>query len=802
MDFHSSHQRIGPARVRHALWSVVLLSSFQSLLGCAETWIHQREPLPTDEATTALAEATVNDSAEREIVDTKKLDGPLSRDSWAHNIAPVDPPGDRKPRHWRHVELETADGQLVIPQDELIQALTSDEKIVAANARLLLIRGGAPSTLDENRPVLLAEIIADATLSAPLRAAAVETLAELSSELSQTKLLALLEAHDRLATTVTPGYAAEVHVELLRRAAEHETPSASPAFARALEAQDPQVRVAAAEIWANSSTSDAPARLIELVSDLDAGVRAAALGALAATRHPLALESARNGLHDPQLEVHLAAIAALGKINDPAATELLRKESAADGNVLRATAVRALAEQGDETAVLNAASDGDSTVRAAAAASLRLINPRRGLATARTLLSDRAMAVRRAAIQSVAAWPLAEAGPLLLEAMSDRALDTRKTAYATLVAQWPAAATFRSSADEAERNVQLAALREQLREGVGTRSQQSGAPIASSDAVVAATLNEIPVERLGELVKALANEADPDRQAAIEELRRASDQLESQLLHWADTQGQVIPESVYEHVLAPRNTVLQQLADWKSLTMLERRQCVGAIAQQSAAAPLTTLAARRLVELVQFAEDPLLWQASLDACREQGDTSVRRFAAAALGHSAPEVRRRACDYFVEHPADDAVAWLMPALADATSYVAAAAARAIGRCGQPTDLRPFVALSGHADADCRLAAAVTLSRWHDERGYAALERLAFDRDPTVRIRAAEAMGEVAAPEFAATLIPLLDDDLGVRRAALASLPSVTGEQLFPGDEFPAPSMSEQVTRWKRWAVERR
>lgn len=799
MDSSLYRPRIRPLRTRRARWSLALLACVQSLPGCTDTWVQQREPLPAEQAAELLAESTVHDPdpVARQKLEAKEPAEALSIDGWAHQVGAPPIAGDKSERHWRHVELETSNGQILISTDELLQATTSGERIVAANAQMLLARSTGSPTTDEE----LAAIVADAALSAPMRAAAVETLAEHAGDPVQTTLLSLLEDQDRSAAGANAAYAADVHIELLQRVAAKQPPTVSPAFVRALDAQDPRVRKAAVEIWAEADAEDAPRQIVDLANDNDASVRAAALSTLAAMRHPLALESARNGLHDPQLDVHLAAIAALGKTSDPDATELLRREAAADGNVIRAAAVDALAEHGDASVAPSAASDSDSTVRAAAGRALRSVSPQIGLGTARTLLSDRSMAVRRAAIQSLAAWPLADAAPLLLEAMSDRALDTRKAAHVALAERFPAA-DYRPHADATERQLQIAALRERLRVHDGAlglpRNETPESPAVAS----AASSIEIPAERVETLLRVLAEEKHPERQAAIDELQRAPRQLEMQLVRWSDEQGQMIPASVYEEVLAPSNAILKQLADWKSLTSSERRQCVGAIALSTDQSPMTPLAARRLIELVQFTEDPWLWQAALDACRASGDRNVRRFAAAALGHAAPDVRRRACDYFADHPASDAVQWLNPLLTDSVSYVAGAAASAIGGCGQPADLRPLVALCSHADADCRLAAAEALARWRDERGYAALERLALDRDPAVRIRAAQAMGEIAAPEFAATLIPLLDDDLGVRRAALASLPYVTGEQLVPADEFPAPAMSEQVTRWKRWASQRR
>ncbi|MDZ4778708.1 MAG: HEAT repeat domain-containing protein [Planctomycetia bacterium] len=774
---------------RRALVAAPLLGC---ILGCAEGWRLRTEVLPPQDPSQALAEATVTD-APRE-ASAAAGDDPLAQDSWARRVSTGD--ALTPSRHWRHVALESADGTLLIDEDSLRENLDSKDKLTAANARLLLMRSTDAAGQDEDASRQLRELIADARLSAPLRAAAVETLAELNSGTPRDAWVELLGGSGTggLAFRAQP---VEVRVELVRRGAAVFEPAASMAFTEALSDPEPAVRVAAVEAWAKAKPSAAPPQLVDLASDLDPGVRAATVSTLAAMESPLAAEAARAGFRDPQLEVRLAAIAALGKIKDPSSDAFLHEAASSEGNMVRAAAVEALAVRGDEAAVFAAAKDNDSMVRTAAARALRHVKAQHGAAIARTLIADRSMSVRRAAIQAVGTWPLADAGPLLFEGLDDGAVDTRKAAHESLKIIWPAAAEFRYSSDAATRAAALAALREQWHTSQGSNSTANEIVREASPPLL--ETHELAEEQLRELLAALTDATADNDPAALAAMQRANTHLESQLLDWTDRESQPIPENVYSEVLASRNEAIGQLADWESLSAQERRLRVSAVAQQASDKPLTPLAARRLIERVLLADDPLLWQSALDACRTQADASTRRFAAAALSHPTPDVRRRACEFFIEQPGIDAVTWLAPALEDETSYVAATAALAIGRCGEPQDLGSLAALCGHRDADCRLAAAETLAAWQDDRGAAALERLALDLDPAVRIRAAEAMGRIASAEFVPMLIAMLDDDLGVRRAALASLPSVAGETPIAADELPAPPLAEQVTRWKSWAA---
>ncbi len=206
--------------------------------------------------------------------------------------------------------------------------------------------------------------------------------------------------------------------------------------------------------------------------------------------------------------------------------------------------------------------------------------------------------------------------------------------------------------------------------------------------------------------------------------------VEQALATMTDEEGVYLPEDIYTAVL--RDQSGEFFRDWPAATAAERRTLLAGLTGSLAAGPERPLVMRRVIVLVLLESDPLLWQTALEACRTARDAEVRRFAAAALGHESAEVRRRACEYFRAYPAPDAIAWLQATMNDETNFVAAAAARALPLCGRPESLDDLASLLNRPDADCRLASGTALAQFGDERGRAALERLAYDPDPAIRI----------------------------------------------------------------------
>ena len=113
-------------------------------------------------------------------------------------------------------------------------------------------------------------------------------------------------------------YVAELHAELVRGLARHLDAADEPRLTAALRHTPPTVLVEALHAWAASRRGRLPAEAADLRSHGDWRVRAAALQALVAQRHPQARQFLSEALRDTDLQVRLAAIAGLGALGDPA----------------------------------------------------------------------------------------------------------------------------------------------------------------------------------------------------------------------------------------------------------------------------------------------------------------------------------------------------------------------------------------------------------------------------------------------------------------------------------------------------
>lgn len=404
-------------------------------------------------------------------------------------------------------------------------------------------------------------------------------------------------------------------------------------------------------------------------------------------------------------------------------------------DVIRARAVAHVAALADgEEAVLAAAKDKSWRVRLAVAQALSGYPNRRGAATAERLLDDPSPTVQAQAVASVAGWPLPLAGPVLLAAMDKPVVMTRKTAAEQLAARWAPAGEYRFD-DPAD-----------TRRGV--------------------------LERLGRRFR---------QEFGAVDFRIAPANV--------GTDGDQAP-------LAPTAAVLAELERIGSPDVSVRRRAAGQLARLAAERPLGRLAVERLATLVARESDALVWQSVLSAVADEAGEAAVRMAAAAIGHAAPEVRRRACEHLAAHPHPKHAPLLLPALDDASPEVARAAVRAIGRCGID-DTRPLRQLLGASNAWLRLEAAVALVRLGDRSGVAALERLAYNDDPTIRRQVATAMGDSGDRSLAPALIRLLDDHLSVRRAALEALPKVVGRDVAGDAGQPPADQADRAEAWKRW-----
>jgi HEAT repeat protein len=681
---------------------------------------------------------------------------------WRPASAQVDPshvgppPPDRSHR-WRHAGLELMLAQAPDARPDLHAAMQSKDPVIATNAAILLSRQHDPAA---DEPLLRA--IRSNETNSWQRRAAVEAFAELDDPRVAADLRSLIDEHGRFTGEAARTYEPELHLELLHGLCHAENSGRSPAvepggeprFTAALASPSASVRREALTALANTWSGPLPANVVRYVGDPDSSVRRAALQTLTVRQHPEALELLRQALLDQDLIVRLSAVANLGRLGGPKALAELRQMASGGTELTRAAAVAALMETGDDQIESTAIADKSWRVRRPLVAILdRASNPRPTDLAAR-LVADGNADIAQAAIEAVGRWPLAEAGPILLDAMEGRVYLTRKAAAQQLTKLWPPAAEFEIEAAPSRRASEMDELRRKWR--------------ADASATAAAAT---PREMV----------APPHHNAVSS---NATDGSEG---------GKNIAEI---------ERLVGRLA---SSDLKERREAADRI-RAVALVPTTDLARKsrlndstleRLVEFVVREPDALVWSSILTALANDDREPATRLAYAGLSHPAPEVRRRACEYLGQHPDPRHEPLLAKSLADPNPTVVEAAVRALGRLPSLDDPRPLENILAAQDHAVRVEAAEALAQFRYPSGIAALERLGYDSSPHVRLLAAAAMGRAPDRSFVPVLIHLLDDRPEISRAALDALPRAAGHDLPAATSLATDAPPNPIQRWKDW-----
>jgi HEAT repeat protein len=399
---------------------------------------------------------------------------------------------------------------------------------------------------------------------------------------------------------------------------------------------------------------------------------------------------------------------------------------------------------------------------------------------------------------SLSAWPLPQAGPVLLAALEKPGYLTRRTAAAQLAARWPPAAEFPTEGPKQRRAEVAAALQNRFRQEFGFVDAAALAQTLAADrnrpTVTAETL-----DRLQELLRGLADPNAPEAQraAARGALLDFGPELTTALERLAVDRKLPLPEAVYTEVLPKRDPSFADIQGLTSADLLQRQRAAESLAARGSQRPLTTLATLRLNTLLLKETDEQVWRNVLTAVAADPNAAAAQLAYAAIGHPAPEVRRRACQHLAAHPAAQHAKVLLPALDDANRSVVAAAVDALGRLGRLDDTEPLRRLTHGDDEPLRMAAAVALARLGDPLGRDAVQRMAYHSDPAVRRQAALVLGELEDMANVPTLLLLLDDRPAVCSAAMESLTRVAGRNVAEIEGQPPANTSQQIRRWKEW-----
>lgn len=751
----------------------------------------------------------------------------LAQANWVVNAAHVPGNSETPTYHWRNVTLDQLLAAAPGERFEFAKELTSANPIVSGNAAIALARLKSDLGIDR-----LVATIRDTQLKLQLRRAAVEALASLDRPMIENHLRDLLEAFSHDDAAAASNYVPELHADLLRALAKHSDISQDPQYTTALHSPSAQVRLEAVRAWAAARNGQLPEDVADLRTDPDPRIRAEVIQCFAARRHPQAFDFAQGALADFHLDVRLAGVAALGQIGGDPANAALKRLLAREPEVVRAAIVAALALSGDDDAVFAASDDKAWNVRCAVAKALARHPDQRGALLAGRLIGDKSGEVRRQIIATLESWPIERSGPLLLAALEAAPYQTRKDAAAQLAQRWPEARDYSADAPAERRSEVISKLRAQWTQQFGAidrdavaaiTPQQSlkskGQPTTASTASVtssgAAAANvpgsltnlaptaevEVTPEQRA-IVEKILTRLD-DRQSSPEMQRKATEELAAigpdatrVLEYLVEKDGRVVPEIVYRDFLPRHEPAFAVLVQLMSQDSNERRMAAKRLAELAGTKPLSQLALRRLADLGTREPDALTWRELLRAVQSDTSEAATRLAYAGMSHLSPEVRRLSCGHLGNCADPRHAAILVGALEDQNSSVVRAAVEALARGGELADTRPLERLLTTNDKPLRVEVATALTRFGAAAGPPALERLAHDGDPKIRRQVVAAMGMLGSPTYTFTLIELLDDELGVRVAAMASLTRITGQD-FSKDSGEAAGISDQVARWKRW-----
>ncbi|HTN74529.1 MAG TPA: HEAT repeat domain-containing protein [Pirellulaceae bacterium] len=693
---------------------------------------------------------------------------------------------------WQHAAL--AEFLQMHPQNArplLKRASRSKDKHVQAVAVIALARIESPPAT-----VPLVKIIRDRNATSSLRCAAVETLAREQSFETEGQLQALVEQLGAGESGVVSD--SQLYAELLTGLARHVEAASEPRFIEALGQPDPDVLVAVLSIYHVAKVEPLPSEVEPLQHHVNARVRRAAIVALATCRGDAALPQLQLALRDTDLTVRLAAIEMLGQLSSRESMLVLYEVLNDKPERHREAAATALIARSEWTGVERAARDVSYRVRAAVATGLREHGSNERVELARGLLNDSSAIVQANMAEALAGWPVELAGPMLLTGLASPNMLTRTTSLKSLVTTWPESKQFIPAAPAAERARILQSL---------TERWQKEHPILPS-ASVAGTTSEVTlttevqladVERLFRKYQQPAGSSE--RWLAQKQLEKYGRDLLPIIERLAHAKRIKLDETAYRELLPAVNASCLEIEKLRSPDVAERRTAARTLAAQAQQEPLPALAMARLEQVARTESDALVWADLLRVVSTRPSVVYHELALAALAHGEPDVRRRGCEYLATTGTVQESAALLKLLEDRDPVVCKAAVVALGRCGPAETSEPLYQLLAGNDLGMQIAAAKTLSQWRDERGSAALERLALAPAAATRRLALIAMGEVADDEFLPAAMQALRDQPSVQLAALGALPAIAGEDALATRQTSAVSAAEKAKVWQTWYDER-
>ncbi|GEM_PF-5878320 len=707
---------------------------------------------------------------------------------------------------WTNPDLTSRQGGLSTMA--LRWAASQEDVVTAANATLLLLKRG--QRVD---PAPLQKAVLDAELALPMRRAALAAVEALPENQRVSVLVELLRELNRQGGQGLP-HAATLQREalaILQRMAK-ENPArfqqdetireliwgdSESRLAGAAASSEPQVVVAALSFW-SALDRPLPPQATRLAEHPHRQVRLALLQA--ARGSPELLWQSCDRLlasGDPQLQQeaarqlgHLAATAW-----EQQARQRLERLLRHQGELLRAAAAEALAAWNDTRLLARAEQDRSWRVRRSVAGQLGRLPPRQARPMALRLLEDPSPLVQLAVVEAIAAWPPPWSVPVWCQGLQSDVYSTRAAAKEHLARHIPAAKHFPLGAPQPHRRrLAQELLQKWLAEHRDLRTaEESGQTPATAE--TEQPLPEPVARRLADLFRQArhgftsAEEKAAWRAALLEHRQMLPQWLEQQLLV-----GQNVEAMLDQELLLALGGAYRLLAQWGQASPPERRTLARELRSLATQGRLGPVVHSLLARHVDQEQDPLVWQAVLQALAGEESAWAVQIARVGIAHADPEVRRQACLYLRDHPQPEHFPWLAQRAHDAHVPVVLAAIEALGRCDHPEATAVLKHLLLNPEGAVQVAAAAALARHDPEQGRRALERLCWHPQWQVRRQAAVALAQQQQRESVPVLLHLLDDVAPVRQAALQGLSRCSG--LTPPQEVQLQGTPALVRWWKQ------
>jgi HEAT repeat protein len=600
-----------------------------------------------------------------------------------------------------------------------------------------------------------------------------------------------------------------VRLRGLQRVGRYPLAQARPLILKALEDPDLKVQSEAASQVAEHRIREAVPALIRWLSHWEIALRVAGAETLGKLADPRATRPLLRSLGDPENEVRLKVVIALGQIPSPERSEVVpllgRINNDTDAGVRRA-AVEALARKKDKRALIPLIarlSDTSYEVRHAAVLALgELADPGAGPALLR-LIRDSNTTVSASAIEVLGKLRYQRAAEALIDLMQNGAYASRGQAANALGAiGTPAAiralvAGLAKSASAASAKRALVEAGNRAARELSTLLQDPRSPGHVSSTVVEICREAKMTAALPALLEQLRLGRLP-RVQVIRTLGQIGDRRAQRPLL------ELLEQSSYETrvaILEALDSIVDERAAEPLLEVLEdpsarvRLMAVGLLGRLR-----SRLATPALVKLAT-GKDPVLARAALLALARARDPRAAPALVKLLAHREGGMRRLSAQTLARLGSIGVLDSLLSLCREAKREVQITCFQALGGVLRGrTDERAYQLLAKAAlenDRSLLIAALDALAAMRDSRIAPLLARRYPALDPPLRRKVLEALGQPA-PEATSVTVPLLvkalaDKEVSVRATAAWSL----GKLGAPARQ--ALAAIERAARDSRWEV---